>query len=31
MIETVYCMGYERGKTERPMPAFIVAEEADNA
>ena len=27
IYEAVYCMGYERGKKSRPMPAFVVAEE----
>jgi len=27
IYEAVYCMGYERGKNEKPMPVFVVAEE----
>jgi len=26
LMETAYVMGYERGRTERPMPTFMVAE-----
>ncbi len=27
LVETIYVMGYERGKAERAMPTFLVAEE----
>jgi hypothetical protein len=30
-VENVYIMGYRRGKTERDLPQFLVAEDGEHS